>query len=193
MYNMKLVPALLAGLIVVSLAFSTGCAAKSADSSGAAPVRVQIVTSDGTIVAALDPAHAPGTVANFLRYVDAKFFDGGTFFRAVPGFVIQGGNKAKEASGYPAIQLEDPQATGLKNVDGALAMARTSDPNSATSEFFIDQGAQPVLDGGNGAPGYAVFGNVVSGMDVVAKIISGEAQDQMLVEPVKIIKIERIK
>jgi peptidyl-prolyl cis-trans isomerase A (cyclophilin A) len=183
-------------LASVALAFSPGCAAKSADSDAAAASaaqRIQIVTSDGTIVATLDAQHAPKTVANFLRYVDTKFFDGGTFFRAVPGFVIQGGNKAKEGSDFPPIELEDPQTTNLKNVDGALAMARTSDPNSATSEFFIDQGAQPVLDGGSGTPGYAVFGHVVSGMDVVKKIIAGEAQGQMLLAPVKIIKISRIK
>ena len=154
---MKIAPAFLATLIGATLAFSGGCA-KSSDSAGssasAAPAaapdsasaagpRIRIVTTDGTIVAVLDPAHAPKSVANFLRYVDTKFFDGGTFFRAVPGFVIQGGNKGKEAAGFPPIELEDPQATGLKNVDGALAMARTSDPNSATSEFFIDS-AVPV-------------------------------------------------
>jgi cyclophilin family peptidyl-prolyl cis-trans isomerase len=180
--------------IIAALAFSVGCSSSSNDADASTAPRVRIVTTDGTIVAKLDPVHAPKSTANFLKYVDAKFYDGGTFFRAVPGFVIQGGNKTKEATaGYPPIPLEDPQTTGLKNVDGALAMARTSDPDSATSEFFIDQGPQPMLDGGNGMPGYAVFGHVVSGMDVVQKIISGQAEAQMLVAPVKILKIERVK
>jgi len=155
--------------------------------------RVEIDTSLGKIVVVLDRRRAPKTVANFLRYVDRHFYDGGTFFRAVPNFVIQGGNKTKESPNDKPIQLEDPQTTGLKNLDGSLAMARTSDPNSATSEFFIDIGPQSFLDGGNGSPGYAVFGSVTSGMDVVKKIVSQPAPGQMLTTPVKIIKIDRIK
>jgi peptidyl-prolyl cis-trans isomerase A (cyclophilin A) len=191
----------LAALCAAAIALAPGCS-KSADTaasssgSGAPQAqgpKVDIVTTDGTIVATLDPVHAPKTVANFLHYVDTKFYNGGTFFRAVPGFVIQGGNKTKESPSDKPIELEDPQTTGLKNVDGALAMARTSDPNSATSEFFIDIGPQAYLDGGNGMPGYAVFGNVVSGMDVVNKIVAGQAASQMLVTPVKILKIERAK
>jgi peptidyl-prolyl cis-trans isomerase A (cyclophilin A) len=184
--------------------FSSGCSksadTSSADTSGSAASpsqaqgpKVEIVTTKGTIVATLDPTHAPKTVANFLHYVDTKFYDGGSFFRAVPGFVIQGGNKTKESPSDKPIELEDPQTTGLKNLDGSLAMARTSDPNSATSEFFIDDGPQTFLDGGNGMPGYAVFGSVVSGMDVVKKIVAGPATSQMLDAPVKIIKIERLK
>ena len=107
--------------------------------------------------------------------------------------MIQGGNKTKESPRDKPIELEDPQTTGLKNLDGSLAMARTSDPNSATSEFFIDIGPQAFLDGGNGMPGYAVFGSVISGMDVVNKIVAGQAASQMLVAPVKIVKVERVK
>jgi len=182
--------------ILGACAFALAGCSKSADtaaSSDAAPQKIEIVTSAGTIDATLDAAHAPITVANFLHYVDTKFYDGGTFFRAVPNFVIQGGNKTKESPNDKPIQLEDPQTTGLKNLDGSLAMARTSDPNSATSEFFIDIGPQSFLDGGNGSPGYAVFGSVTSGMDVVKKIVSQPAPGQMLTTPVKIIKIDRIK
>jgi cyclophilin family peptidyl-prolyl cis-trans isomerase len=190
--------ACLAGLAAAAIALFSGCS-KSADTAAsagsAAPEgpKIEIVTTDGTIVAALDPAHAPKTVANFLHYVDTKFYDGGSFFRAVPNFVIQGGNKTKESPRDKPIELEDPQTTGLKNLDGSLAMARTSDPNSATSEFFIDIGPQAFLDGGNGMPGYAVFGSVISGMDVVNKIVAGQAASQMLVAPVKIVKVERVK
>jgi cyclophilin family peptidyl-prolyl cis-trans isomerase len=154
--------------------------------------KIRIVTTAGTIVAVLDPKDAPKTVANFLRYVDRKFYNGGTFFRAIPGFVIQGGNKAKESPNDVPIPLEDTSVTGLKNLDGSLAMARTSDPNSATSEFFIDDGAQTSLDGGPGMPGYAAFGKVVSGMDVVRKIVQLPANGQYLVTPVTIVKIERV-
>jgi peptidyl-prolyl cis-trans isomerase A (cyclophilin A) len=171
-------------------------AAGSSLASPAAPaseVRVKIVTQRGDITVALDPKHAPKTVANFLHYVDAKFYNGGTFFRAIPKFVIQGGNKTKESPSDTPIKLEDPKATGVKNVDGAIAMARTSDPDSATSEFFIDDGAQPRLDAPPGQPGYAAFGKVVAGMDVVRKIARLPVNGDQLVTPVEIIKIERVK
>lgn len=153
------------------------------------PPQIAIVTSLGTIDVVLDPVHAPITTKNFLRLVDRKFFDGGTFFRAIPGFVIQGGNKARETDHDQMIPLESPDKTGLRNVDGAIAMARTSEPNSATSEFFIDDGAQPRLDE---PPGYAAFGHVTKNMDLVRKIARLPAQDQMLLQPVKIIRIRRI-
>jgi cyclophilin family peptidyl-prolyl cis-trans isomerase len=155
-------------------------------------VRVKIFTPQGNIVVALDPKRAPKTVANFLHYVDTKFYNGGTFFRAIPGFVIQGGNKIREAPSDPQIALEDPKVTGVRNVDGAIAMARTADPNSASSEFFIDDGAQKFLDAPPGQPGYAAFGRVVSGMDVVRKIARLPAREEMLVIPVEILKIERV-
>jgi peptidyl-prolyl cis-trans isomerase A (cyclophilin A) len=153
------------------------------------PPQIAIVTSLGTIDVELDPAHAPVTVKNFLNLVDHKFFDGGTFFRSVPGFVIQGGNKARETDRDTPIALEGPAKTGLRNLDGAIAMARTSDPNSATSEFFIDDGDQPALDQ---PPGYAAFGHVTKNMDLVRKIARLPAQDQMLLAPIKIIRIRRI-
>jgi len=159
-------------------------------SPGAASQRVRIVTQYGDVVVQLDPKHAPKTVANFLNYVDAKFYDGGTFFRAVPGFVIQGGNRSRENPSYPKLELESPSLTGDLNKDGAISMARTSDPNSATSEFFICDGDQPRLDQ---PPGYAAFGYVVSGMDVVRKIARLPADNQQLVEPVRILKIVRAR
>jgi peptidyl-prolyl cis-trans isomerase A (cyclophilin A) len=154
--------------------------------------RVEIVTQYGKIVIALDRKHAPKTVANFLHYVDRHFYDGGSFFRAVPGFVIQGGNKPHESPDDPKLTLETPLTTGVRNTDGAISMARTSDPDSATSEFFICDGPQAALDGSPGEPGYAAFGHVTSGMDVVKKIVNQPAEDQMLTTPVRIVKIFRL-
>src|ERR1700761_1702250 len=118
---------------LVAVLASAGAAAPAA----AAPVNIEIVTTMGTIDVTLDPVHAPVTVKNFLHYVDTKFYDGGTFFRAIPDFVIQGGNKPKERDSDKMIPLESPLKTGIKNVDGAIAMARTSDPNTASSEFYL--------------------------------------------------------
>jgi cyclophilin family peptidyl-prolyl cis-trans isomerase len=191
--------ALAAGLIVLAACTSSRAPASSGSPSPAASAaipngpRVQIVTPQGTIVVALDPEHAPKTVANYLRYVDRHFYDGGTFFRAIPGFVIQGGNKAKERPSDPKLELEDPIKTGLQNKDGTISMARTNDPNSATSEFFLCDGDQPSLDGSMSQPGYAAFGRVIAGMDVVRRIARLPAQGEMLNTPVKIIGIARTK
>jgi peptidyl-prolyl cis-trans isomerase A (cyclophilin A) len=159
----------------------------------AAGIQIAIVTNQGTINVALDPVHAPVTTKNFLHYVDVKFYDGGTFFRAIPGFVIQGGNKSRELPNDRPIVLEAPIKTGVRNTDGAISMARTSDPNSATSEFFICDGDQARLDGGMDQPGYAAFGHVTSGMDIVRKIAREPAENQMLAAPVKILKIYRLR
>jgi peptidyl-prolyl cis-trans isomerase A (cyclophilin A) len=155
-------------------------------------VPIRITTTEGTIDVVLDKTHAPKTTANFLHYVDARFYDGGSFFRAVPGFVIQGGNKTRERPTDPKLDLEDPMRTGLRNVDGAISMARTPQPNSATSEFFICDGDQPRLDGSMEQPGYAAFGHVTSGMAVVRKIANLPAEDQMLTKPVRIVTIKRM-
>jgi len=176
----------LAALLMTVVALAT-----SSLPAGAAPaaVKIAIVTNLGTIEAVLDPVHAPVTVKNFVHYVNAKFFDDGTFFRAIPDFVIQGGNKQREKDSDTTIPLETPLKTGLRNVDGALSMARTSDPNSATSEFFIDDGAQPRLDGSMTEPGYAVFGHVTKNMELVRQIARLPAQGQMLLTPVKIVRV----
>jgi cyclophilin family peptidyl-prolyl cis-trans isomerase len=187
MQRFFLAPMLAAGIAL-------GAVAGLSTAAVAAPgTTIAIVTNEGTIEVALDPVHAPFTVKNFLKYVDKKFYDGGTFFRAVPGFVIQGGNKAKESPSDVPIKLESPQKTGLKNVDGAISMARTSEPDTATSEFFIDDGDQARLDGTDAVTGYAVFGHVTKGMDVVRKIVSGPAVGQALTTPVTIVRIRRVR
>jgi cyclophilin family peptidyl-prolyl cis-trans isomerase len=133
---------------------------------------VVMETRLGTIEIALDRQKAPITVENFVNYVNAGFFDGLCFHRIIRGFMIQGGgftpDGTNKESGNP-IKIES--RNGLKNKKGAIAMARTSDPNSATSQFFIN-----TVDNGNldypsfDGHGYTVFGEVVSGMDVVEKI-----------------------
>ena len=153
---------------------------------------VMILTDQGAIEVALDAKRAPISSANFLRNVDSKFYNGGTFFRAVPGFVIQGGHRERETPNDATIPLEPTTKTGLKHLDGTLSMARTSEPNSATSEFFICVGPQSALDASSPAsPGYAAFGHVVRGMEVVRKIVALPAENQQLDKPVRIIKMYR--
>jgi peptidyl-prolyl cis-trans isomerase A (cyclophilin A) len=184
---------MLRSLFALSLAAAVGllgfaASAPVAAVAAPAPVNVAIVTNLGTIDVVLDPVHAPITTKNFLKLVDSKFYSGGTFFRAIPGFVIQGGNKTKETDKDKMIPLEAPLKTGVLNVDGAIAMARTNDPNSATSEFFIDDGAQPRLD----SMGYAAFGHVTKNLELVGKIARGPVDGDQLVTPVKILRIERL-
>jgi len=137
--------------------------------------QVLVSTSMGDITLELDRAHAPVSVDNFLRYVNEGHYDGTLIYRVVPGFVIQAGSFD---SPVHAREVHDPIAleanNGLSNVRGAVAMARQNSPASATAEFFVDLADNPMLDHhpddqGN-STGYAVFGHVVSGMDVVDKI-----------------------
>lgn len=176
---------------------------------GAAPVSkgtdVVLETGAGSIVVRLDAAHAPRTVGNFLRYVDAKRYDGAEFYRTVRATphdrppriqVIQGGleHGSSGAGGFPAIAVESTRTTGLHNGPGTIAMARTNDPNSATSEFFINVADDGWLDGQNfpDRQGYAVFGRVVRGFDVVRKIQQSPARGEDLMPPIRILHIRRI-
>lgn len=169
------------------------------------PVDVAIQTTMGTIVVRLDPARAPNTTKNFLHYVDLGTYNGATFYRSVSKTrepqshieVIQGGLNPQESDPMiKPIALEPTTKTGLHNLDGTIAMARTNDPDSATTEFFIDIGDDRFLDaGGATGQGYAAFGKVIRGMDVVRKIqhlpVSGSPE--MLSPPVKIVKISRVR
>ncbi|MBP0589152.1 peptidyl-prolyl cis-trans isomerase [Paraburkholderia sp. LEh10] len=133
---------------------------------------VLLKTSEGDIRVELYPDKAPKTVANFLDYVKAGQYNGTIFHRVIPGFMIQGGGYTTSYAEKPTrapIPLES--RTGLKNMTGTIAMARTSDPNSATTQFFINTVDNAGLDYPNpDGNGYAVFGKVTSGMDVVKKI-----------------------
>ncbi len=136
------------------------------------PVYVEIVTNKGVIKLELDPEKAPNTVGNFIQYVVDKHYDGLIFHRVIPGFMVQGGGldeKLVPRNTRTPIDIESNN--GLKNVKGSVAMARTSDPNSATSQFFINTVDNGFLDfpGADGY-GYTVFGKVIGGMDVVEAI-----------------------
>jgi peptidyl-prolyl cis-trans isomerase A (cyclophilin A) len=178
-------------------------AAGATGAAGAATTDVAITTADGTIVVRLEGAHAPITTKNFLHYVDTHGYDGATFYRTVRRAtepqasieVIQGGlNPQTENPAIKPIPLEPTSKTGLHNVDGTIAMARTADPNSATTEFFIDVGDDRFLDaGGPTGPGYAAFGHVIRGMDVVRTIHTAAANGESLSPPVKILGIRRVR
>jgi len=135
--------------------------------------KVKLATSAGDIVIELDKAKAPKTVENFVQYVKDGHYNGTVFHRVIPSFMIQGGGMTAdmvEKQTRAPIPLESKN--GLGNVRGSVAMARTGDPNSATSQFFINVQDNPRLDAANARDGngYAVFGKVISGMEVVDKI-----------------------
>ncbi len=138
-------------------------------------VRVQLCTSAGDIVIELDPVKAPKTAENFLGYVRAGYYDGTIFHRVIENFMIQaGGFETEMKSKQPGANIENEADNGLSNAHGTVAMARTSDPHSASAQFFINAGDNAFLDfksrSSNGW-GYCVFGAVVQGMEVVDKII----------------------
>ncbi len=183
------------------LLFALPATAKSA----VRPVRVVIETTLGNIEVRLEPQRAPVSTANFLRYVDGGFYNGGFFHRTVtlanqPGNkvkiqVIQGGiDPASGKKDFPPIPLERTNVTGLHHVDGTISMARDA-PDTATSDFFLCVGDQPALDyGGARNPdgqGFAAFGHVVKGMDIVRKIQMSPAHGQDLTPPVRIVRVRR--
>ena len=138
---------------------------------------VRFQTSHGDFTIELYPQEAPLTVENFLRYVDDEFFDGTVFHRVVPGFVIQGGGFTPDMhQKQTQAPVKNEAHNGLKNLRGTLSMARTNDINSATSQFFVNLTDNDFLDNKPGSYGYAVFGQVTSGMDVIdaiAKVKTG--------------------
>lgn len=169
-------------------------------------VRVLMRTELGEIELEIDSARAPVTATNFLRYVDAKQYDGGVFHRTVrmdnqPNNdvkieVIQARGRRDEARvRHPAIALERTSVTGLKHLDGTLSMARAG-PDTAVDEIFICIGDQPSLDFGGArnadGQGFAAFGKVTRGMEVVRAIQGREAQGQTLVQPVRIVEVRRM-
>jgi peptidyl-prolyl cis-trans isomerase A (cyclophilin A) len=132
---------------------------------------IRFETSHGIFTVELFPKEAPVTVENFLKYVDDGFFDGTVFHRIVPGFVIQGGGLTADfANKKTRAPIRNEAKNGLKNTRGSLSMARTSDINSATSQFFVNLKDNGFLDHGPRDYGYAVFGRVTDGMDVIDRI-----------------------
>lgn len=205
MTGMSLTKAVVA-LTLAALARGVAAQSTPATVAKAGMVRLVIETERGDIAVSLDSAHAPATVANFLRYVDGAYYTGGVFHRTVTPAnqpndtvrieVIQGGpNPQPKGSGFPPIELQRTNATGLKHRDGTLSMARAG-PNTATADFFICIGDQPALDfGGHRNPdgqGFAAFGQVTSGMNVVRAIQGSAAQIQRLTPPITIRRIRRV-
>ena len=164
-------------------------------------VPVALDTSAGRIVIALDRLHAPVTTANFLHYVDTHRFDGETIYRAMPygeGGLIQGGVRSNARKLYPPIAFEGTDTTGLSNSAGTIAMAAAA-PGKAQADFFIMTVDIKQFDG---PAGFAAFGKVVEGMDVVKAILAspvspdkgeGAMKGQILDPPVKILKVSRVK
>jgi peptidyl-prolyl cis-trans isomerase A (cyclophilin A) len=188
--------------VAVTHGFAGAATAKRpAAARGGSPVDVAMTTSLGTIVVRLEPAKAPITTKNFLKYVDAKAYDDTEFYRTVskknepaaPFEVIQGGLNPKAGNTNAPIALEPTSKTHLSNTDGAIAMARTNDPNSATTEFFLDLGDARYLNaGGPLGAGYAVFGHVIRGIEIVRKIHDAASQGEQLLPAVRILTMRRI-
>ncbi|MGS1015443.1 peptidylprolyl isomerase [Allosphingosinicella humi] len=192
-------------IFLVVCAVMTGSAPAEA-ARAPASVRVRLQTSEGPIVIALEMKRAPITAANFLSYVDEKRFDGTKFYRAArsktkPGTgLVQGGiNHAAVRARLP-IEHEPTSRTGLRHVDGTVSMARNA-PGSAMGDFFITVGASPYLDARPGSVGYAAFGRVVEGMDIVRKMLaaptypggrSEQTMGQTIIKPIRILSARRV-
>ena len=141
------------------------------DEAPEAATRIVIDTTMGSIELDLNSQKAPLTVANFLRYVDSKHFDNTVFHRVIEDFMIQGGGFSATGEEKETLaSIKNESSNGLSNSRGTIAMARTNHPDSATAQFFINVSDNTNLDGSNGRPGYAVFGKVVSGIDIVDAI-----------------------
>jgi cyclophilin family peptidyl-prolyl cis-trans isomerase len=189
-------------ILIALLFLALAPLAMGADKVPAHP-HIEMQTSLGTIKLELDGKQAPITVANFLELVDSGFYDGTIFHRVIPGFMAQGGGFT------PGLELKETEATipnesgnGLSNLRGTIAMARTGDPHSANSQFFINvvdnDRLDPAKDPIRGSWGYTVFGSVIEGMEVVDEIVNsktgpaGKFSKDVPVVPVIIKKVSRI-
>jgi peptidyl-prolyl cis-trans isomerase A (cyclophilin A) len=200
--------------IAVAVAFFAGgihAAAALPQSAAGGDVVVRIETALGDIDIAVDTTHAPITAANFLKYADGGFYDGGRFHRATrpdnytpvlpdkpPMQIIQAGiNPDRRRDGFDPIPLERTSVTGLKHVVGTVSMARTPAADSARSDFFICLDDQPSLDFGgrrfDDGQGAGAFGRVLKGMDVVRRIQQQPVEKQALTPPVTITRMSRIR
>jgi len=173
-------------------------------------VRVRLETEAGPILLALDARRAPVTTANFVRYVEEGRFDGTTFYRAAParsaprgearGF-IQGGIRRDYQRTLPPIAHEPTSKTGIRHLAGTISMARAEEGAGAMGNFFITASAMPAMDAKGGKPGYAAFGRVEQGMDLVRRILAaptaaggrGAMRGQMLAQPVRIVRARRVE
>jgi peptidyl-prolyl cis-trans isomerase A (cyclophilin A) len=190
-----------------SFALQEGKPEAETESETGKPVFVRIETELGNIDVEIDAVRAPGTAGNFLRYVEARYYDGGQFHRAVtldnqPNNdvkieVIQASvNETRDGEEFGPIALERTTETGLSHVDGAISMARDA-PDSATSSFFFCIGDQPELDYGGAryadGQGFAAFGRIIEGRDVVRGIQQQPVEEQRLSPPIRIHSVRRFE
>ena len=185
-------------LLVVFAIVTTAFAANSDPNQKNFEVKkVKLETSAGDIVIELNEKAAPVTVKNFIRYAEEGFYDGTIFHRVIPNFMIQGGGFKSDMQQKKTHEpIVNEAKNGLKNDRGTIAMARTNNPNSATAQFFINHRNNDSLNYSPQNPGYAVFGKVIEGMDVVDKIAAVKTsqkgpQSDVPVEPV-VIKSARV-
>jgi peptidyl-prolyl cis-trans isomerase A (cyclophilin A) len=170
----------------------------AAPAQGADPV-VVLKTSLGSITIQLNPKDAPISTANFLAYVDSKAYDGTIFHRVIPGFMVQGGGFKPDMTEITySAPIKNEATNGLKNLRGTISMARTSDPDSATAQFFLNLVDNAALDPNGQSAGYAVFGKITDGLDVIDKIAQVETTtkgpyENVPVKPVLIISARRGK
>lgn len=180
------------------LSAAVAVALAAAPASAADPTQVRVETSAGNFVVQLDPARAPLSVANFLAYMEAGHYTGLTFHRVVDGFVVQGGGYTPDMELRPVrAPIPNEAGNGLSNRRGTVAMARTSDPHSADSQFYVNLADNLDLDPKPTRWGYAVFGMVVEGMEVVDEIghratTSRNAMNEVPVEPIVIRAIKPV-
>lgn len=169
---MKLNLPLLAAIAFTFVGLTGSTPAQETPVSDTKPVKIVMETNKGTIEIELDAAKAPGTVANFVKYVKKGHYDGLIFHRVIPGFMIQGGGfTADMEQKETEAPIQNEAKNGLKNVRGSLAMARTPNPHSASSQFFINLKDNTFLDyPGQDGWGYCVFGKVTKGLEVVDQI-----------------------
>lgn len=182
-------------IICVSLlALSSLCLAQTASP------KVLLTTTAGDITIELYPKDAPISVENFIGYVNENFYDGVIFHRVIKDFMIQTGGHRFDMTPKPPSKppIVNESNNGLKNVKYSVAMARTRIPDSATSQFFINHKDNPFLDGQKGRPGYAVFGKVIKGMDVVENIANAKTKNierygNVPIETISILKARVVK
>ncbi len=206
MRNMtNLLPRLLSCLLAATLSVSTGVARAQSDDLVENP-RVLMKTTDGDITIELFADKSPITVENFLRYVDDGHYDGTVFHRVISNFMIQGGGFDTELKEKPTRDpIVNESKNKLHNTRGTLAMARTSDPDSAAAQFFINQRSNLRLDWSGGKDGYTVFGEVINGMqvvDIISLTDTGSAQAQTTrgptifqdvpVQPIVVLSVTRL-
>ena len=206
MRNMRnLLPRLLSCLLAATLSISMSVAWAQSDDPVENP-RVLMKTTDGDITIELFADKSPITVENFLRYVDDGHYDGTVFHRVISNFMIQGGGFDTELKEKPTRDpIVNESKNKLHNTRGTLAMARTSDPGSAAAQFFINQRSNLRLDWSGGKDGYAVFGEVVDGMqvvDIISLTDTGSAQAQTTrgptifqdvpVQPIVVLSVTRL-